>query len=75
MEAPCWCTVEVHQHGGRKPVETSGILFGCLYHFLLYNELANILIDTSPSILANIGNVSYLRTYIYIRRRSLHDKT
>ena len=30
METPYWCTALVHQYGGRKPVETSGIYFGYL---------------------------------------------
>ena len=30
METPCWCTSDVHQHGGRKIVYTSGTYVGYL---------------------------------------------
>ena len=36
METPYWCTALVHQYGGRKPEETSGIYFGYLKRFLLF---------------------------------------
>ena len=40
------------QHGGRKPVETSGVYFGSLKTFILSAKLENIRIGTSLSILA-----------------------
>ena len=52
METPYWCTALVHQYGGRKPVETSGIYFGYLKRFLLSAELANIGIYISLYMLA-----------------------
>lgn len=39
-----------HQHGGWKPVETSGVYFGSLKTFLLSMKLGNIRIDTSLNI-------------------------
>ena len=42
---------EGHQHGGRKPVETSGVYFGSLKVFFLSAKLENIRIDTSLKIL------------------------
>ena len=42
METPCWSPSEGLQHGGRKPVETSGVYFGSLETFLLCVKLGNI---------------------------------
>ena len=39
------------QHGGRKPVETSGVFFGSLKTFILSVKLENIHIGTSLNIL------------------------
>ena len=42
--------LEPLQHGGRKPVETSGVYFGSLKTFLLSVKLENIRVGTSLSI-------------------------
>ena len=42
METPCWSPSEGLQHGGRKPVETSGVYFGSLKKIILFVELENI---------------------------------
>ena len=48
METPqCWSPSEGLQHGGRKPVETSGIYFGSFKTFILSGKLENIRIGTS----------------------------
>ena len=52
METPCWSPSEELQHGGRKPVETSGVYFGSLKTFTLSVKLENIRIGTSLRILA-----------------------
>ena len=51
METQCRCTFAVHQHGGRKPVKTSGFCVGSLKTFLVSPQLENIRIDTSLNIL------------------------
>ena len=50
METPCWSPSEGLQHGGRKPVETSGAYFGSLKTFIP-SELENIRIGSSLNIL------------------------
>ena len=52
METPCWSCSEGLQHGGRKPVETSGVYFGSLKTFILSVKLENIRIGTSLVTLA-----------------------
>ena len=51
METPCWSPSEGLQHGGREPVETSGVYFGSLKTFILSVKLENIRIATSLNIL------------------------
>ena len=51
METPCWSPSEGLQHGGRKPVETSGVYIGSLTTFILSVKLENIRIGTSLNIL------------------------
>ena len=51
METPCWSPSEGLQHGGRKPVETSGAYFGSLKTFILSFKLDNSGIGTSVNIL------------------------
>ena len=51
METPCWSPSEGLQHGGWKPVETSGVYFGSLKTFILSVKLENIRIGTSLNIL------------------------
>ena len=51
VETPCWSPSEGLQHGGRKPVETSGVYFGSLKTFILSVKLENIRIGTSLNIL------------------------
>ena len=51
METPCWSSSEGLQHGGRKPVETSGVYFGALKTFLLSVKIENTRIGTSFNIL------------------------
>ena len=51
-ETPCWSPSEGLQHGGRKPVETSGVYFGSLETFNLFSvKLENIRLGTSLNIL------------------------
>ena len=52
METPCW-RPSGGLHGGRKPVETSGVKFASLKKFILYlsAKLENIRIGTSVNIL------------------------
>ena len=47
METPS----EGLQHDGQKPVETSGVYFGCLKTFILSVKHENICIGTSLNIL------------------------
>ena len=51
METPCWSSSAGLQHGGRKPVETSGVYFGSLKTFLLPVKLEDVRIGTSLNIL------------------------
>ena len=51
MEAPCWSPSEGLEHGGRKPVETSGVYFGSLKTFILSVKLENTSIGTYFNIL------------------------
>ena len=51
LETPCWSPSEGLQHGGRKPVETSGVYFGSLITFILSVKPENIRIDTSINML------------------------
>ena len=51
MEIPCWSPSEGLQHGGQKPVDTSGVYFGSLKTFILCVKLENIRIGTSLNIL------------------------
>ena len=51
MEKPCWSPSEELQHGGRKPVETSGVWSASLKTFILSVKLEYIRIGTSLSIL------------------------
>ena len=51
METSSWSLSEGLQHGGRKPVETSGVYFGSLKTFILSCKLENICIRTSLNIL------------------------
>ena len=46
METPCWSLSEGLQHGGRKPVETSGAYFGSLKTFIPSVKLENSRIGT-----------------------------
>ena len=46
MEKPCWSPSEGLQHGGRKPVKTSGVYFGSLKTFILSVKLEDIRIGT-----------------------------
>ena len=47
METPYWSPSEGLQHGGRKPVETSGVQFASLNTFILSDKLENTRIGTS----------------------------
>ena len=51
MEMTRWSLSEGLQHGGQKPVETSGVYFGSLKAFILSVKLENIRIGTSLNIL------------------------
>ena len=51
METPCWSSSEGLQHGGQKPVETSGVYYASLKTFILSVELENIRIGTFPKML------------------------
>ena len=51
MKTPCWSPSEGLQHGGRKPVQTSGVYFGSLKTFNLSVKLENIGLRTSLNIL------------------------
>ena len=42
METPCWCPLDGHQHGGRKPTETFVTEFCYKSVNLLLEELINI---------------------------------
>ena len=42
METPCWCHPDEHQHGGRKPTETSVTEFFYKRVNLLLQDLINI---------------------------------
>ena len=42
METPCWSPSEGLQHGGRKPVKTSGVYFASLKTFILSVKLEDI---------------------------------
>ena len=52
METPCWSPCEGLQHGGRKPVKTSGVYFGSLKTFIHSVKLVNIRRGNSLNILA-----------------------
>ena len=51
METPCWSPSEGLEHGGRKPVETSGVYSGSLKMFILSVKFENIRIGTSLKML------------------------
>ena len=51
METPCVSPPEGLQHGGRKPMETSGDYFGSLKTLFHTVNLENIRIGTSLNIL------------------------
>ena len=51
MEKPWWSPSEGLQHGGRKPVKTSGVHFGSLKTFILSVKLENIRMGTYLDIL------------------------
>ena len=42
METPCWCHPDEHQHGGRKPTETSVTEFCYKSVNLFFEKLINI---------------------------------
>ena len=46
IETPCWSSCEGLQHGGQKPVETSGVYFGSLKTFIPSVKVENIRIGT-----------------------------
>ena len=51
METPFWSPSEDLQHGGRKPVKTSGVYFGSFTTFIVSVKLENIRIVASLKIL------------------------
>ena len=62
METPCWSPSEGLQHGGRKPVEISGVYFGSLKTLILSVKLKNIRLSTSLNILVPQNRL--INTYI-----------
>ena len=57
------------QHGGRKPVETSGVYFGSLKTFILSVKLENIHIGTSLNILvthAELENTRRIDIFVHV---------
>ena len=49
METSCWCLLDEHQHGGRKPAETSVTEFCYKSANLTLEELKNVTIIINSS--------------------------
>ena len=70
METQCWSPSEGLQHGGRKPVKTSGVHFGSCTTFLLPVKLENIRIGTSFNILVTQNSKTEANRYFRARNVS-----